>query len=250
MLRLSSLEKFVFPLIALITGMIVCRILYVNNLGYIFLLWNLFLAWIPFQLSMLLPKISSKSKWLKITVFSTWLLFFPNALYLVTDLIHLEDKGSAPLWYDAILLFTGASTGLIMAFASLYKVEIFLQHSVSLNVSHHSSVLTKRIFGFVLKKEDKLNYKKRMLLFRHAVAVTCLFLGSIGVYVGRFLRWNSWDVITDPLSLIEQVTNYVLYSPGYVRPWSITCIFTILFTVLYFMFKKLPGLLKEPGNIK
>jgi uncharacterized membrane protein len=144
--------------------------------------------------------------------------FFPNALYIITDLIHLEDlKTEVPVWFDAILLFTSSVTGLIMAFASLFKAEAFLQTKI---------------------RDKIVNW----------LIIGCLFAGSFGVYLGRFLRWNSWDIITDPFSLLTQATAPLISPIQHYRTWVVTGLLTCLFTLLYVSIKKLPGLLKEPGS--
>jgi uncharacterized membrane protein len=147
-----------------------------------------------------------------------WLLFFPNALYIITDLIHLEDvKTEVPVWFDAILLFTSSVAGLMMAFISLFKVEAYLNRKI------RGAIVNKLIMG-------------------------CLFVGSFGVYLGRFLRCNSWDIITDPLNLLAQIIDPFIFPFQHYRTWGITGLLTSLFTLLYFTLKKLPGLLTEPGK--
>ena len=218
MIKLSSIEKLLAAFILFIITLLVLRMVYANNIRYITLLWNLFLAWIPFQLSTLLTKKRPYNKWHQYFLLAAWLLFFPNALYIITDLVHLEDaRNDAPVWFDAILLFTSSVTGLIMAFASLFKVEIFLQQKIK-----HSLV--------------------------NRLIVGCLFVGSFGVYLGRFLRYNSWDIITDPLNLLSQVVAPFALPLQHYRTWGVTVLLTCLFSLLYFAVKKLPGLIKEPGN--
>jgi len=217
MIQVSSSQKLIAVFIAFISCMISCRIIYSGSWMYTFLLWNIFLAWIPFQLSSLLLRGKKNNLWGSGFLFTAWLLFFPNSLYIITDLIHLEMKTSVPLWYDVVLLFSSASIGLIMAFASLYRIELFFTGRMK------NSLVDKLIVG-------------------------CLFLGSFGVYLGRFLRWNSWDIIADPGQLTTEIIIRFLLPHQHWRTWAITFLFTCFFSVLYFSFKKLPGYLKEPGN--
>ncbi len=142
--------------------LIACRMYITRELLFIFLVWNLFLAWIPFYVSALLQLFKQKRR-VSYLLLITWLLFFPNSLYIITDLIHVGRGSDFPRWFDAILIFSAAVLGLLMAFISLYRVEQFL--------------------------ETKM--KQRVV---HALMIFILFLGSFGVYLGRFLRWNSWDV--------------------------------------------------------
>lgn len=217
MKRLSSIDQVVLALLLFIALMITMRIAYANNIRYAFLMWNLFLGWIPFQLSITLLQHGTKSRIYRYLLLAMWLLFFPNSLYIITDLIHLdESRGDAPVWYDAILLFTSSLTGLVMAFISLYQVEIFLR-----------SVVTKRHVNKLI--------------------MAAIFLGSFGVYVGRFLRWNSWDIFVNPSSVFTEVLLPFVKPLDHFRTWGITMLLTALFGLLYFAVKKLPGL-NEPGN--
>jgi uncharacterized membrane protein len=218
MIRLSSVEKVVAAFLLFILLMLTMRISYANNIRYVFLLWNLFLAWIPFQLSITLTESANSNKLYKYFLLLSWLLFFPNALYIITDLIHLdESKGDVPVWYDAILLFTCSVTGLIMAFASLYQVEIFLKKNIS---SRHTGKLV----------------------------MAAIFLGSFGVYVGRFLRWNSWNIVTKPQTMLLDISSHLLLPFQHYKTWVVTLMLTCLFSLLYFAIKKLPGFLDEPGK--
>ena len=206
--KLPAFTKLVLLLIVFVVGMIIARIGYSSSLRFIYLLWNLFLGWIPLQLSIYLSK-RDGNKWKDWIIFLAWLLFFPNALYIVTDLIHLKGHANVPIWYDAILLFTCAITGLLMAFASLYRIEIFL-----------------------MKKINKAGVNK--------VIVLVIFLGSFGVYLGRFLRVNSWDVIMNPFELLNEIWIRLLYPFKYYRTWVVTLLLTVLFNLLYFGLKNMP----------
>jgi uncharacterized membrane protein len=219
MIRLSSVEKVIAAFLLFIVMMLTLRISYANNIRYAFLLWNLFLAWIPFQLSVTLTESANRNKWYSYFLLLGWLLFFPNALYIITDLIHLdESKSDVPVWYDAILLFTCSITGLIMAFVSLYQVETFLKKNVS---ARHTGKLV----------------------------MAALFLGSFGVYVGRFLRWNSWSIITNPHTMLGDISSHLFMPFHHYKTWVVTLLLTCLFSLLYFTVKKLPGYLNEPDNL-
>ena len=139
---------------------------------YRFLVWNLILAWVPLVLAMGAYGRARRRVDLTVAVLLVpWLLFFPNAPYLLTDFIHLGE-GPAPLWYDALMLSAFAWTGLLLGFASLYLVQMIL----------------RRAFGTVVAWLG---------------VVVALSLGSIGVYVGRFIRFNSWDALLHPIRVVE-----------------------------------------------
>jgi uncharacterized membrane protein len=218
MIRLSSIEKLIAAFILFIAVMLILRVGYANNIHYVFLLWNLFLAWVPFQVSVLLAAAKRHRTWYRYFLLAAWLLFFPNALYIVTDLIHLEEQhDNVPVWFDAILIFTAVVAGLIMAYASLFQAERFLKKHIS---SRHAGKL----------------------------AITAIFLGSFGVYIGRFLRWNSWDILADPVALLREATANIFLPFHHCRAWVVTLLLTCLFSLLYFTIKKLPGLLQQAGN--
>ena len=139
--------------------------------SFLFLSWNLFLAWVPYGLSRLLNP--TRSWILNGGIFLLWLLFFPNAPYILTDLLHLKNRWVVPHWFDLMLLITFAWTGLLVGFASLRNIQQFF-----------ASKWSGMIGGIV--------------------AYGCLILSAYGVFIGRFQRWNSWDIITQPFNLFQE----------------------------------------------
>jgi uncharacterized membrane protein len=206
------LQKTILLLLAFIGCLIMARWVYSREFRFFFLVWNLFLAWVPFTLSIFFEPLNRAAWWKQVVVFAVWLLFFPNALYIVTDLIHLKETAGVPLWYDAVLLFAAALAGLIMAFISLVKAEYFLMNRFS-------------------KKTAE------------AVALLLLLPASFGVYLGRFLRWNSWDIIQDPFTLLYQVAHRFVYPFQHGRTWGTTFLLFTFFGLLWILVKKMPGYL-------
>jgi len=215
MKKITTFNKLLFLFLVFIGVMIFARIQYSGNTRYLFLTWNIFLGWLPYMLSGYLKDYQNKAPYKKLILFSTWLVFFPNALYIITDLIHLQHTSNVPTWYDAILLFASSFAGMMMAFISLKRVEIFLGNIFS---------------------------KKVVLIFVPVI----LFLGAFGVYLGRFQRWNSWNVINDPLALGLDIFNKVLFPHDNLKTWGITLILTALYSMLYFFIKIFPQAF--PGN--
>jgi uncharacterized membrane protein len=141
---------------------------------YRFLVWNLILAWVPLGLAAAAYARARRRLDLVVSALLVpWLLFFPNAPYLLTDFIHLGE-GPAPLWYDALMLSAFAWTGLLLGFASLFLVQMIVRSA----------------FGHVAG---------------WLAVVGALGLASVGVYVGRFLRFNSWDALLHPLRVAEVI---------------------------------------------
>ncbi len=206
---MHSFNKLLVGWIIFIGGLIACRIYFTGELLFIFLIWNLFLAWIPFYTSTKLQQLKNQP-WAQYAVLLIWLLFFPNSLYIITDLIHVGRATGAPKWYDATLLFSAALLGLLLAFVSLYQVEKFLQRKMNPQLVN-------------------------------AFVILILFLGSFGVYLGRFLRWNSWNILNKPLDLFISIGDRILNPIVNWYTWGVTCMLTILFFLIYYSAKKMPG---------
>ena len=209
-----SFQKILLAFLAFIGLLIAVRIFYTGNTLYLFLVWNIFLAWIPFAVSSVFNKLKGSAGWKQFLIFFCWLSFFPNGLYIVTDLIHLQIESKVPKWFDAVLLFSASVAGLMLAFISLYRAEVYLNSS-------------------------------RFNKFRQAFIFIVLFLGSFGVYLGRFLRWNSWDIISNPFQLLLSIGHRIISPFAHLQTWTVTGTLTIFFYLLYIAVKKMPGYLNR-----
>lgn len=211
-----------FNRLLLLTFVFVCmlifsRVWYTHTLQHVFMLWNIFLAWIPYVLSNFLQAYEKKQRWKQLVLFSSWLLFFPNALYIITDLVHIDEAGEAPVWYDALLLFTCAFIGLLMAFKSLYNAEAYLS----------------------------AKFKHSTMQF---IMPLIIFIASFGVYLGRFQRWNSWDIVHSPFALGEDIAACFISPQDHVRTWVVTFLLSILFYLMYSFTKILPQAFQQNKN--
>lgn len=212
-------DKGRYEITALLTAMgIFCftlsilRVVVTSSSMYLFLNWNLFLAFIPFGISSLFvlkPRLKKRKWFLAILLFS-WLLFFPNAPYIFTDLFHLRFSTAAPIWFDMILVLSFAWTGLIFGIISLMDIEK------------------------ILRKEFNFSYYPLLI-------TSMLFLASFGVYLGRFLRWNSWDIINQPNSLMNDILVRIIHPFEHPTTWGVTILMGILLNMFYWTIK----LLKE-----
>lgn len=214
---LSSFGKLLTALLVFIGLLITFRILYSGNGRYTFLGWNIFLAWIPYVLSTYLTPYRKKEKWKQLFLLSSWLLFFPNALYIVTDLVHLRDETNMPWWFDAMLIFAAAFAGLLLAFVSLRNTENYLK-----------TVFSKRTVQLI--------------------TFSLLFVGSFGVYLGRFERWNSWNIVNDPMELGLNILTCIINPIDNVKVWAITVLFTAVYSLLYYCMRILPKAFAENNN--
>ena len=172
-----------------------------------YLVWNLFLAWIPLGLSYLLVRNLRKhlwSSWSCIGLSLAWLVFLPNSFYMVSDFIHLEDMERSSVLFDSLTFTLFIFNGLILGYISLYLV----QHE-----------LRKR----VTKRYDTL--------FVAAVLLSC----SFAIYLGRDLRWNSWDVLVNPAGIIFDISERVIRPLAHPEVFSVTLMFFAFLGGLYWI---------------
>jgi uncharacterized membrane protein len=182
------------------------RVAYTGTADHAGIAWNLVLAWIPLALALLVydraragvaqPKL--------VALGALWLLFFPNAPYIVTDLKHIDGGSSVPVWYDVVLLSSAAWTGLVLGFLSLYLIQAVVRRSLGSSLA----------WAFV--------------------AVT-LVLTSLGIYIGRFLRLNSWDVFVQPQAFAG-VFRGIADPAAHPKTVAVTILFSAFLVATYLVF--------------
>jgi uncharacterized membrane protein len=179
------------------------RVLLTQQIHFVGLLWNLFLALVPFGLSTMLGLAAGPIRArVLLPVGAVWLLFFPNAPYILTDLFHLEPRPGVPYWYDLALILSCAWNGLMLAYASLLDMQNLVRRRLGATVSWLFAAVT-------------------------------LLLSSFGIYLGRFLRFNSWDIITNPLTLFYDIVSRVLHPAAHPRTWGVTLLFGLFLLIGY-----------------
>jgi uncharacterized membrane protein len=196
----------------LFVAMVAIRVAYTGNSEYVTLVWNLFLAWIPFGLALYVYD-GYRRRAARLSLWAgglLWLVFFPNAPYIVTDFKYLRTWTGAPIWYDAVLLSAAAGCGLLLGFVSLYLMQ----------------TVVRRALGTV-----------NAWLFAGAV----LGLSSFGVYLGRFQRWNSWDVFTRPRVLADGLWSGLVHPLQHPQTIAVTVLFTAFLGATYLVFYSLAG---------
>ena len=191
--------------------------------NYNFLVWNLFLAWIPYCASVA-AYISMRYRitFFLIMPISTlvWIVFFPNAPYLLTDFQHLASSNpNSPLWFDVIILIWFAWTGLLLGISSLYLMQEIVTRTFNPAI------------GWIF-----------------AIGVTSL--SSVGVFMGRFLRWNSWDLLQDPIPIAKDIYGIVRHPASNVPTYVFTILFTLLFLFIYFTIHLFSGIIRERRNLR
>lgn len=180
------------------------RIQWSGSLMFCFLPWNLFLAWVPFLLAMYLSELNKLEapRWKKVLVFAGWLLFFPNSPYILTDLFHLKLRHEVPLWYDLVLILSFAWNGLILGYSSLLQVQKVLLSRLSVHLVH---------------------------FFIGGLLVLC----SFGIYLGRYPRYNSWDIVTNPITLLSDVGGMIIHPMDNPKMVGVTFFFSLFLMVSY-----------------
>lgn len=195
-------------------GLFAARATTSDSYRYAFLVWNLFLAWIPFGFAWVAYTSTHLPKFLMVTLVGGcaifWLLFFPNAPYILTDFQHLAKLNfEAPVWYDVLMLIWFSWSGLFLGIISMYLMQ---------------------------KIVAKWLGEKASWVF----VVTVTVLSSLGIYVGRFLRWNSWDVLIKPLKMTSIILDD--FSQTQERTLTFSLLFALFFLFVYvtiFLFAKL-----------
>jgi uncharacterized membrane protein len=216
-------HRFAYAIIGLlVAASLICMVLlgarswYSHTYHYWFLLWNLTLAWVPFVFAGLAYSLAPARRaylWvLVVPAALVWLAFFPNAPYILTDFLHLGSMGDiVPGWYDVLMLYWFAWTGLMLGVVSLYLMHEIVARGLG------------AVGGWVF-------------------VVVAAGLGSVGIYLGRFLRWNSWDLVRRPGPLADELLGRVTDPHSQPRLLGFTVLFALLFLFIYvavYIFAKL-----------
>jgi uncharacterized membrane protein len=191
--------------------MLHARLEWSGRMSFIFLVWNLFLAWVPYGLALLASLLHARGWgrwWNLLPLGGAWLLAFPNAPYLLTDFIHLKPRPGVPLWFDAAMLASFAATGWLLGLLSLEVWKRLLEERWG-RVAAWGGVL--------------------------AASVLC----GYGIYLGRFERWNSWNVLNRPRSLFEAVLDHVREPMAYRWLVLTTVVFAGLVLLSYLAYETL-----------
>ncbi len=206
--HLSPRERVVASLIGLTT---VSMVLFLagaaanHSLEFYYMPWNLFLAWLPLLVVVFLLRRlrrQSWSSWISLGLTLVWLLLVPNSFYMISDFVHLQDVVRHNLLYDVVMFTSFIFTAALLGFSSLYMVHVELRKRVSLRVS---SVLI----------------------------TTIIFLCSFAIYLGRDLRWNSWDVLVNPAGILFDVSDHLIHPLAHGDMFTTTVSFFVLLSSLY-----------------
>lgn len=206
----TEMEKALF-ISCLFSGLLLLvRFISTGKDSFIFLPWNLFLAFIPYFISARLEqKPIPKEKRLKnAVIFIIWLLFIPNSFYILTDLFHLQVRDEPLRWFDLTLIFSFAWNGLLMGILSVRQMEKAM--------SRRFNVRNEFFFLYPL-----------------------MWLIALGIYIGRYMRFNSWDVITNPFQLVQDISYMMIHPLKHFYEWGMITCFSVFMTIIYMSVKRM-----------
>lgn len=219
--QLAVIASLVFATLVCL-GLFVLRAAHSHSFIYKGLLWNLVLAWIPMLTALVAYNLhKTKSLFNGVIIVSgmvLWIIFLPNAPYLITDLMHLQPYANVPFWYDLMLLAAFAATGLFLGLISLMLMQIIVRNTVGL------------VAGWLF-------------------VVGALGLSSFGVYLGRFLRWNSWDLFVNPLPVLADIGDRLLNPLAHSRTLAFSAVFAVFFLATYLMLSAMTSF-KQEASVK
>lgn len=188
-----------------------------NNWQFGYLLWNLFLAWLPLVLAVWLVQLLKKQPWISIwplILTLGWLVFLPNSFYMISDYIHLQGIQRVDILFDTIMFSSFIFVGLAVGFTSVLLVHRELNRR-----------LKPRPAGWLIG--------------------IVLALCSYAIFLGRYLRWNTWDVILNPASLLFDVSERFIHPSRHPQMLLTTLSFFILLSSLYLVIRRAIALLRS-----
>jgi uncharacterized membrane protein len=207
---LTGIERRYVQSVGFLSGLCIVayayRVAISQSFRFGFVFENLALAWLGLIFGWLLVKKLKNQPWggwqnIALTIF--WLAFLPNTWYVLTDFLHVTATGEVSQLYDIVLMSLLVINGFVLGFTSLFLVH-------------------RELF----KRFDEIK--------SGLVVIAVIFISSFGIYLGRELRWNSWDVLTNPGGLVLNVSDRVIDPFGHPRAINITGLFFILISCLYF----------------
>lgn len=206
----TELERLLILSCFFSIGLTAVRIFYTGQWLFAWLTWNLFLALVPYLLTRFavrrLSWIEKRGKFA--LLFAVWLLFLPNSFYIITDLFHLEMNHRVPLWFDLALIFSFAWNGILLGVVSIRQMEKMVQ------------------LNFPAVREWQFVYP-------------LMLLNAFGVYIGRYLRYNSWDVIANPFQLTQDIVYLLLHPVRHRFDWSMILCYSVFMTLIYLAVKRM-----------
>lgn len=209
-LFLSQFKTLTLVSISMLFSMVLLmiRMKLTHSFHFLFLVWNLFLAVIPFAITSYLLSTPKLNKMVFIFWCGVWLLFLPNAPYIITDLVHLRFSFHTYAWLDILIVTSFALNGTLLFYLSILDMKNIL----------------KPYF-----KNTFINFSITLIFF----------LSGFGVYLGRFLRYNSWEIISNPKYLFVDIINITIKPLANKEAWLFTILFGMFLSVGFWIFNQL-----------
>lgn len=204
------IPKQIYLILLMATMLILGRIILFHSFSLVYMFWNLFLACIAFMISSILLLHQHEGKLTKplfVIGGIFWLLFLPNSFYLITDLIHMGYGRSVPIFYDVFMLFSAGLAGVLIGIYSMLHIDKVLNSRYSKNTS------------FI-------------------IITIIMFLTSFGMYLGRFLRFNSWDMFTVPHVLLKQTFELIAHPARNIGAYGYITLFFFFIAISYNAWKE------------
>lgn len=185
--------------------LLMLRVNATESLRYVFLVWNLLLALVPLFLAWFLVSRVKRfgwQRWQQIFLTIVWLSFSPNSFYLITDFVHLRETTEIGLFYDIVMLASFVVNGLLLGYLSVYLV--------------HKEIIKRLPSG-----------RSYLVIF------AIFFLCSFAIYLGRFTRWNTWDIVFQPAGLLFDVSDRFVNPGMHSETFIATGILFLMLTSVY-----------------
>jgi len=204
-------------------GILLVHVISTHNLMYWYLGWNLLLAWLPLLFVVLLRKSLTYHPWLAWSPMIwtvLWLAFLPNSFYIVSDLLHLQSVSTTDLLYDTVMMVSFMLNGLVLGYISLYQVHKELKERLSIN-------------------------------WTNGLVSLSLLVCSFAIYLGRDLRWSSWDLIVNPQGILFDISNQIIDPSHHLQAFTTTLMFFVLIGTFYLVICSIVNnlLISKPSQV-
>jgi uncharacterized membrane protein len=188
-------------------GILLVHVISTHSFIYWYLGWNLLLAWLPLLFVVLLRESLGHHPWLawRPMIWTVlWLAFLPNSFYIVSDLLHLQGVSTTDLLYDTVMMVSFMLNGLVLGYISLYQVHGELKKRLSAN-------------------------------WANSLVSLSIIVCSFAIYLGRDLRWSSWDLIVNPQGILFDISNQIIDPLHHLQAFTTTLMFFVLIGTFYLL---------------
>ena len=176
-----------------------------HDYAFNYLPWNLMLAWVSLFITLWLERTLHRnlwSSWYALVLTGLWLVLLPNTFYMISDFVHIQEVSRVDLLYDVVMFSSFIFNGVFLGLISLFIVHWELAKRVATRTA---------------------------VTFMGIILLLC----SFAIYIGRELRWNTWDILTNPSSVLFDVSDRVLNPREHPGAFSTTASFFVMLGSMY-----------------